>query len=168
MKMWMWSIKSCKKQYKNSHYEIVIDYSVNSNRKEAGAEYGKEILKICPDYEKLVDSYLCESIIIYTFSADSELRAKVQADAEAGKLNGIINENGELIDFKGFLEYIKSSYYENVDVVYKELLSRVGKVKKSLMTDRHIFHSEIQYCAQSTTHSEMKLALIVGGIAQYL
>lgn len=139
---------------KNSHYEIVIDYSVNSNRKEAGAEYGKEILKICPDYEKLVDSYLCESIIIYTFSADSELRAKVQADAEAGKLNGIINENGELIDFKGFLEYIKSSYYENVDVVYKELLSRVGKVKKSLKQE---YIDEISGIALSLSGSEDKL-----------
>ena len=50
--------KAVKSSVKDSHYEVVIDYTVNSNRKEVGAEYGKEILKICPDYETLIDSYL--------------------------------------------------------------------------------------------------------------
>ncbi len=126
------SKKVVRSSMKNSHYEIVIDYTINSNRKEVGAEYGKEILKICPDYEKLMDSYLCESIILYSLSVDSEITDNLQKDFEAGKLSKILNEKGEIIDYNGFLQYIKNNYYDHVNIVYKELLSRVEKVKKSL------------------------------------
>lgn len=146
--------KAVKSSVKDSHYEIVIDYSINDNRREVGAEYGKEILKICPKYEKLVDSYLNESIILYTISIDEELRKNLQKDIESGKTGRIFNENGELVDFKGLLEYVGENYNENIDIVYKELLSRVNKVKKTMKSE---YKDEISGIASSLTGKEEKL-----------
>lgn len=45
---------------RGTHYQVVISYSQKPNHREAGAEYGRQIKKLMPDYEATADSYLAE------------------------------------------------------------------------------------------------------------
>lgn len=46
---------------KDGYYEVSIDY-VDADPFTVGQEYGQEVLKAIPDYEKLLDSYLVDQV----------------------------------------------------------------------------------------------------------
>ncbi|MDP4179536.1 MAG: C45 family peptidase [Bacillota bacterium] len=47
---------------KGNYYDVVIDYSKGLNHKQVGEQFAKGILKVIPDYEEIIDSYIAENI----------------------------------------------------------------------------------------------------------
>ncbi|ACL77522.1 C45 family autoproteolytic acyltransferase/hydolase [Ruminiclostridium cellulolyticum] len=45
---------------KGSHYEVVLNFKGEKSHRKIGQEYGSTILKLVPQYEAIVDSYLAE------------------------------------------------------------------------------------------------------------
>ena len=51
----------CVIQKKNSYYDVVLDYE-NGNSNDIGAAYAEAILKISPEYPKVIEGYMFEMI----------------------------------------------------------------------------------------------------------
>lgn len=43
---------------KGGYYDVTLNFNTDLSHKEIGKKYGEEILKVVPDFEQLVDSYL--------------------------------------------------------------------------------------------------------------
>lgn len=48
---------------KGNYYDVVLDFTKGLSHKQIGEAYAKGILKLVPDYEKLIDSYITENLI---------------------------------------------------------------------------------------------------------
>lgn len=44
----------------DNHYEVTLNYNSGKSRGEIGRDYGREIKKVLPNYEEIMDSYLGE------------------------------------------------------------------------------------------------------------
>ncbi|HEX9062379.1 MAG TPA: C45 family peptidase [Clostridia bacterium] len=48
---------------KGNYFDVELDYTKGLSHKQIGEEYAKGILKVVPDYETLIDSYIAENLL---------------------------------------------------------------------------------------------------------
>ncbi len=71
---------------KGTYYEAVLNFENGATHRQIGEEYGKKILEVLPEYEKLLDSYMSEhthnSKLIYIALVHriNQIRKKVPKD----------------------------------------------------------------------------------------
>lgn len=53
---------------KGNYFDAVLDYTSGLTPRDMGAAFARGILKVVPDYETLIDSYIAESLPDYEYS----------------------------------------------------------------------------------------------------
>lgn len=77
---------------KGSYFNVVLDYTSGVTPLEMGASYARGIIKMVPNYESLLDSYLSEinNDIEYRYNMNNELGLRTQIDKEyTDEINGM-------------------------------------------------------------------------------
>jgi hypothetical protein len=101
---------------KGNYYEVIIDYTKDATRFEIGVEYYKEIIKVLPNFESLIDSYFA-----------------YRCNNNAIAYNIIISRIAD------FIPQIKQDYIAEIDGLALEVSGGV----KDVMDDRKLSRNEV-------------------------
>lgn len=108
---------------KDTHYEVVLDYTTGLSHYQMGAEYGKEIIESVPEYEALCDSYIAE--VTGNEAVYNEFLSRVEDIKPQIKQEYIDEIEGLASGFSGGTENVIGDNKLSVDECFILIYSRI-------------------------------------------